>query len=152
MWLQTQYIVHSTKQCARMIESRIVARKLNISEREHSLSSYLSKTQSREEYFFFISFSRHQTIFMHPMDLDYLLSLRFLESRPLYKKAVKGTAGPKVELRGATPSFKKIVVEQKGTNMRLAAEQRPCLYHMKMHSMLFHLPCQRAGKDERESV
>ena len=54
--------------------------------------------------------------------LDYLLSLRFLESRPLYKKAVKGTAGPKVELRGATPSFKKIVVEQKGTNMRLAAE------------------------------
>ena len=103
-----------------MIESRIVARKLNISEREHSLSSYLSKTQSREEYFFFISFSRHQTIFMHPM--DYLLSLRFLESRPLYKKAVKGTAGPKVELRGATPSFKKIVVEQKGTNMRLAAK------------------------------
>ena len=50
------------------------------------------------------------------------MSLRFLESRPLYKKAVKGTAGPKVELRGATPSFKKIVVEQKGTNMRLAAK------------------------------
>ena len=74
--------------------------------------SYLSKTQSREEYIFFTSCPRHQTIFMHPM--DYLLSLRFLEIRPSYKKVVKSTTEPRVELRGHHQVLKNSLANKKG--------------------------------------